>query len=308
MSKIKSDIVKELHKPARTKFPRRRTIIKGLDDLWQADLAEFRLYARENKGFKFVLVVIDCFSKYLWTVPLKDKSGKNVADAFKTILINDGRTPKNLQTDQGKEFYNSHFKEVMHKNRINHYSTYTIIKASIAERVIRTIKETIYRTFSLRGKYQWIDVLSEITSNYNKRKHSTTRMQPININEDNESRILKTVYSHIKIAGKKKFNVGDSVRISKQKMLFNKGYTPNWTTELFKIKSIKASNPTVYFLEDSTGSPIQGAFYADELQKAKYEDVYLVEKVLKKKEDKVYVKWLGLDKSQNSWIDKSNVL
>lgn len=103
MSKIKADVVKELHKPARKKFPRRRTIIKGLDDLWQADLTEFGLYARENKGFKFILVVIDCFSKYLWTVPLRDKTGASVANAFKQILTKDGGVPKNLQSDQGRD-------------------------------------------------------------------------------------------------------------------------------------------------------------------------------------------------------------
>ncbi|KAJ8915420.1 hypothetical protein NQ315_003180 [Exocentrus adspersus] len=102
--------------------------------------------------------------------------------------------------------------------------------------------------------------------------------------------------------------MGDIVRISKNKHIFAKGYTPNWTTELFKITAVKITNPTTYLLEDMRGQPIQGAFYAEELQKTTKSDVYLVEKVLKRKGQKVYVKWLDLDKSHNSWIDKNNVL
>ena len=133
-------------------------------------------------------------------------------------------------------------------------------------------------------------------------------MKPIDVTKDKEELLLKTVYSHIKIAGPRKFNVGDVVRISKQKSVFTKGYTPNWSTELFKIKEVKISNPATYILEDSLGAPIAGRFYAEELQRAKHEDVYLVEKVLRRKGDKVYVRWLGLGKNHDSWIHKSNVL
>lgn len=204
--------------------------------------------------------------------------------------------------------YNVHFKKITDKYKINHYSTYTVIKASMAERVIRTIKDKLYRAFSLRGTYRWIDILDEITTDYNKRKHSTTGMRPCDVTKNKELTLLKTVYSHIKIAAKKIFNVGDFVRISKQKALFDKGYKPNWTTELFKVNQVKISDPIVYLLEDVSGNPIKGAFYAEELQKAKHPDVYLVEKVLRKKGNKVYVRWLGLDKSHDSWIDKTNVL
>ncbi|KAK9730804.1 Integrase core domain [Popillia japonica] len=105
MSRVKKDIVNELHKPARRNFRRRRVIIKGLDDLWQADLADFKLYSRENRRYKYILVVIDAFSKFLWTQPLKTKSAMEVKDAMDKIL-KEGRHPKNLQTDAGKEFYN----------------------------------------------------------------------------------------------------------------------------------------------------------------------------------------------------------
>ncbi|KAJ8909502.1 hypothetical protein NQ315_012980 [Exocentrus adspersus] len=305
----KIQLVNELHKPARKNYPRRRTIIKGFDDLWQSDLAEMGNYAKDNKQYKYILVVIDCFSKFLWTRPIKNKTGQEVTQAFEDILLHaNKRVPSNLQTDQGTEYYNRIFNNLMKKYNINHYSTYSVKKASMAERVIRTIKSKLYKYFSLHGTYKWLDVLPEITDNYNESRHSTTGYKPVNVTKSKEELILKTIYTHIKTSGVRKFKVGDIVRISKNKHVFAKGYTPNWTTELFKITAVKITNPTTYLLEDMRGQPIQGAFYAEELQKTTNPDVYLVEKVLKRKGQKVYVKWYGLDKSHNSWIDKNNVL
>lgn len=308
-NKEKIQLVKELHKPARKKYGRRRTIIKGLDDLWQSDLCQMDLYAKHNRKFKFILVVIDCFSKYLWCRPLKTKSGEEVMRAFDDILKSDNRCPKNLQTDQGKEYYNVHFKKLMQKYNINHYSTFSPIKAAIAERVIRTLKEQLFKYFSLNGSYKWIDILTTIVQNYNNQKHTVTSMKPQDINKTNEQKILKSSYSYMKIAtGVQKFKVGDVVRISKAKHVFEKGYIPNWTTELFKIAKVQITNPITYLLEDMMGLPIKGAFYSDELQMTKNPDVYLVEKVLRRKGNNVYVKWLGLNNSHNSWINKNNIL
>lgn len=304
----KGDVVNELHKPARINYPRRRVILKGIDDLWQADLAEFTLFPKQNRGYKYILVVIDCFSKFVWTVSLKNKSGDVVTKAFKEIFNKSKRKPVNLQTDQGKEFYNSLFQQLMKSNQINHYSTFSVKKASIVERVIRTLKSKLYRMFSLRGTYKFYDVLDKITTEYNNQKHSTIRMRPTDVDKGNEQALLDSVYSHIKIAGRRKFKAGDIVRISKQKSEFAKGYTPNWSTELFKVYEVKISNPTVYYLEDMSGNKIAGTFYAEELQRTKHDDVYLVEKVIRRKGSKSFVKWLGFDKSHNSWIDKKSVV
>lgn len=304
----KQQVVEEIHKPARVNYPRRRVILKGIDDLWQADLAEFILYSRHNKGYKYILVVIDCFSKFLWAIAIKNKSAKVVTNAFKQIINKSKRKPTNLQTDQGKEFYNSLFNQLMQNNEINHYSSYSVKKASMAERVIRTLKAKLYRMFSLRGTYKYYDMLDQITMEYNNQKHNTIGMRPSDVDKSSEQTLLDSVYSHIKIAGKRKFKVGDIVRISKQKSEFAKGYTPNWSTELFKVYEIKISNPTVYYLEDMSGNKIAGTFYAEELQRTKLKDVYLVEKVLRKKGNQMFVKWLGLDKSHNSWINKNAVV
>ncbi|KAJ8950050.1 hypothetical protein NQ314_008056 [Rhamnusium bicolor] len=210
--------------------------------------------------------------------------------------------------DQGTEFYNVHFKNLMKKYKVNHYSTYSTKKAAIVERVIRTLKERLYKYFSLNGSYRWIDILSDIVKDYNNRWHRTIRMKPCDITKSNEKKILNSVYKHIKLATPRRYKVGDIVRISKNKHVFKKGYTPNWTTELFKIVKVRITNPTTYLLEDMQGTPISGGFYEEELQKTKNADVYLVEKVLRRRGKKVYVKWLGLDSSNNSWIDSDNIL
>ena len=307
MSNVKKTIVMELHGPARRRYPRSRTIIKGIDDLWQADLADLQAFARDNGGYKYILVVIDCFSKYLWLRAVKDKSGPNVSHAMEDVMM-EGRVPKNLCTDAGKEFYNSSFTKLMKRYTINHYSTYSIMKASMAERVIRTVKDQMYKMFSLQGSYKYIKQLPSIAQAYNTRPHRTIGMPPKDVTKSNEEDILSNVYANIKIQSKSLFKEGDMVRISKHKTIFAKGYLPNWTTELFRIRMVKQGEPVTYLLEDTLGAPILGRFYAEELQKAKYKNAYLVEKVLKRKGNKVLVIWLGFDHTHDSWINKSNVL
>lgn len=308
-SKEKIQLVNELHKPIRKNFKRRRTIIKGFDDLWQSDLCQLQQFMKNNKNYKYILVVIDCFSKYVWTKPLKTKTGVEVTESFETILKEaKGRKPMNLQTDQGKEYYNTHFKTLLKKYTINHYSTFSITKAAICERVIRTLKEKLFKYFSLNGTYRWIDILPEIVHNYNNQRHSTTGFKPLEVKKSNEKQILNTAYRHLKVVAARKFRKGDLVRISKAKHVFEKGYTPNYTTEVFKIDRIKITDPTTYILKDLQDRPIRGSFYEAELQKTTQPDVYLVERILRRKEGKVYVKWLGFDNSHNSWIDDTNKL
>lgn len=118
----------------------------------------------------------------------------------------------------------------------------------------------------------------------------------------------KHFYSHIKIFQRGKFRVGDLVRISKNRHIFEKGYTPNWTTEIFKIRKVQKTNPVTYLLKDYQNDPIKGGFYEVELQKAKYPDTYLIEKVIRKKGNQLYVKWLGFDTTHNSWIPETDML
>lgn len=295
----KREIAYELHKPARLNYQRRRVKMKGLNDLYQSDLIEMIPYHRENGGYKYILITINTYSKYAFARPLKNKTGKEVASAMDDILNSVKTSPKNLQTDMGTEYYNMHFKAVMKKYGINHYSTYSNVKACIAERFIRTLKNNMYREFSARGSYKWIDILPQLIRTYNNTVHSTIKMKP---NQVKDNSLLKTVYRYKESYVKPRFAKGDFVRVSKQRKTFNKGYLPSWSTEIFKVKKIQSTYPPTYVLEDLDGSEIRGAFYNEELQKTKFPDFYLIEKVIRRKGDKALVKWLGFPSTKNSWI------
>lgn len=173
MSKLQ--VVQEMHRYARKKFPRRKYIMHGIADTIQADLIEMQPYKRENSGHRYILIAIDVFSKMAYAEPLMNKTGLIVTDAMDRILrsVNGdfGENPdysiKNLQTDQGTEFYNRSMKELLDSYKINHYSSYSCLKASIVERLIRTIKRQLYMRFSLQGNYKWLKILPEVIRQYN---------------------------------------------------------------------------------------------------------------------------------------------
>lgn len=225
MSNIKRKLVDELHKPARRKFKRRHVLVKGLYDLHQADLVEMIPYSKMNSGFKYILTVINVFSKYAWAIPLKNKTRKEVVNAMQRVLKEE--TSKNLEIDMGKEFFNKEFWELMKKFEINHYSTYSTMKAAVVQRFNRTLKSNMWKEFSYQGSYKWLKILSEIFDKYNKTRHLTTNMKLNDLNLKNEKHLLNTVYSRIKMVSiKNKFKIGDKVRISKHRELFSKDYTP----------------------------------------------------------------------------------
>lgn len=302
----KQQIIDEIHKAARKNFLRRPVILKRIDDLWQADLIDMQNLKKYNNGYNYILVVIDCFSKYAWTEPLKSKNKEDVTHAFQHIVTVSHRVPVNLQTDSGKEFYNTTFQTFMKKYNINHYSSFSTKKASIVERLIKTIKNKLYKSFSLNGNYKWFGLVLKNT--LNTYKHRTTKFKPIEVNKCNELIIkdnIKNSHKRLSVRFRPKFKVGDNVRISKYKHIFKKGYTPNWSTELFVIKKVNDTVPITYHIEDQRKQTILGTFYEQELQKTYQPGVYLIEKVLKRKGNKLFVKWLGLSNEENSWIDKA---
>ncbi|XP_070155678.1 uncharacterized protein [Polyergus mexicanus] len=163
----------------------------------------------------------------------------------------------------------------------------------------------MWKMFTLNRNYMEY-ALSRLVGEYNARKHRTIGMRPIDVTPAIVDKLLNTVYSNVKIAALARFKVGDPV--SKFKTIFDKDYTPNWSTKVFKIVKVQKINPVTYVLEDSRGKPVADGFYEYELQRIVNPDVHLVEKVIRKKGDKVYVKWLGLDATYNSWMDKNNIL
>lgn len=149
-------------------------------------------------------------------------------------------------------------------------------------------------------------------------RHRTIRMSPNEVNSDDEQHLLDTVYnykrsmstavgtSHRRNAA---YKIGDYVRLSKYRMLFDKGYTPNWTTEIFKIRKVQYhTNPITYLLSDYQDNDIKGSVYVEELQPVKHPNIYLIEKIIRKRNGQAYVKWLGFGPEHNSWIPEKDVL
>lgn len=147
-------------------------------DLFQGDIVEMVPYNCENKGYKYIMTVINLFSKLGFAVPLKSKLGEEVAQALEPILKQ--HHTKHFQTDQEKEFFNFILKKLLvFKNNINHYYTFSDLKASIVKRFNQTIIEKMWRAISMQGNYKWVDLLPIILKNYSKTIHRTIGIKPI---------------------------------------------------------------------------------------------------------------------------------
>ena len=292
-----------LHKPVRRKFNKRRVLVNGIDKIWAADLADMKAFSKFNQGYNFILVVIDIFSKYGWAIPLKNKEGKTVAEALKTIFKE--RKPEKMWVDKGKEFYNKDVKAL-----IELYSTENEEKSSVVERWIRTMKEKMWKYFTDNNTYTYIDILPDLVNDYNNTRHSSIKMTPVEASKKkNELTVWRNLYpDRLKIHDiNPKCSVGDKVRISKKKKTFEKGYTTRWTEEIFTITKINHTSPVTYKIADLNGEEIDGTFYEPELQKTS-QQLFRIEKVIEKGKNKSLVKWKGYSNDFNSWIDNKDIV
>lgn len=302
-----------LHKPTRIRFPRRRTYAKGINDLFQADLVDVSKLASYNDGYRFILCCIDVFSKRAWAIPLKTKSGAEVTAAFEKILSQ--QQCNMLQTDKGTEWLNATFQSMLRRYNIKFYTSENDdIKASVVERFNRTLKTRMWRYFTHKNTRRFVEVIPDLIHSYNNSYHRSIGMAPAQVNSSNESSIRKKLYPmQSKKNLKWKYSVNDKVRISMQRLPFKKGYTGNWSEELFTIALRHPTKPVTYGIQDLSGEDIKGKFYEFELQKVnKRDDVYIVEKILKtrKRAGKIeyFVKWRSYPDKFNSWVtDVSSV-
>ena len=298
----------ELHKPKRKKFPRRKIIVNHIDEIFAADLVEMQKFAKLNKGYRYLLTCIDIFSKYSWVIPLKDKKGINVKNALQKIFIQ--RSPKFLWTDRGTEFYNKQVQDLLNENDIKLYSTNNSeIKSSVVERFNRTFKNMMFKKFTENNNTIFYNIIDDLVNEYNNKYHSTIKMSPIEGSKKINEKKIKNIYNFDKTKKTGKFKIGDRVRLSLEKNIFEKSYEANWTEEIFEIYDIKYSNVPYYYLKDLNGEKIDGSFYEQELQKTNFkkDDLYIIEKVLKTKNDKAYIKWRNYDSSFNSWVNLDDI-
>jgi len=310
---LQRQITYTLHKPVKHKFPTRKVYVSGIDDQWQADIVDMIGFAKHNDDYQYILTVIDCLSKFLWAVPLKTKSPRDVKAAFVGIFESSGRIPRRLQTDAGKEFYGKEMQTFLKQHNIHHFSSFSEKKASIVERVNKTLKERMWKYFTAKSTYKWTDVLDKLVEGYNSSFHRTIKMKPVDVNKSNENQVWNNIYFSEKINSRKgKFKEGDLVRINKYKRkLFDKGYLPAWTEEIFRVSNVHNTSPITYSLVDWNNETIEGRFYDAELQKVIDKGEYRIEKVIKSRTRKgkkeALVKWFGWPEKFNQWLPFESV-
>jgi transposase InsO family protein len=266
----------ELHKPYKKPRVYLRVKVNDKDHIWTADLVTMPTDNQGRSGtFKYILTVMDCYTRFAWAVPLQNKTGLTTKTALENIMKSSSRTPQKLWVDRGKEFYNSNVKQLLEVKNIDMYSTGNEGKAVMIERLNRTIEEKLWKRFTVQGHQKWIKILPEVVEKYNNTVHSSIKTTPLEASKNPES-IRLINYENINIneltqrKKKPRFQMGDRVRIFKYKDLFEKGYTASWTNEVFKISEVIQSSPITYRIKDLNEEDIEGRFYENELQKTHF--------------------------------------
>ena len=237
--KIKIFINEIYSKPPKKNYATNKTDVYYIDDIWSLDILDLKDYGpKNNRGYRYVFVIIENFSKFGWTVPLKNKNAQTIKDSFENILINSKRSPNLIESDRGKEFYNNIFQDFLNKNNIKLYSRDSSYGAVFAERFNRTIRDLLKKIVFENGDANWIDVLQTITKQYNNRIHSSTKLSPKDASlKKNEGFVYKNLLDkRIKVTPK--FQINDLVRTADLKKTFSKGDTTNWSFKLYKITEI----------------------------------------------------------------------
>ena len=226
-------------KPPRKNYPTNKIVYNSIDGIWSIDLADFSNYkTSNNKGFRYIFIVIDNFSKYLWAIPLKNKYSQTITDEFANILTKSKRKPLKLESDRGTEFYNSIFQNFIKNKNIQHYSRYTDKGPSIAERVIRTIRSLLKKPVFEKGNADWLSELSSVIKQYNNTIHHSIKMTPIQASKKvNEKLVYNNLKDNREIQ-KPKFKLGQLVRTADIKRVFSKGDSTNWSYNLYTITEI----------------------------------------------------------------------
>ena len=241
---VKKDLFKIFMDEFYSKSPHKnyetnKTIFKSIDDTWSSDLLDMNHYdPKNNRGYRYILVVIDNFSKFGWTKPLKNKYAQSITDAFSEIIKSSNRKPHLLETDDGKEYVNKIFNEFLKKNNIRRYSRYTDKGAVFAEQFNRTVRNLLKKPVFLAGNADWLGELPSVIKQYNNTIHHSIKMTP---NQASKKANQRKVYSNLedkREIRKPKFKLGQSVRTADIKKVFSKGDSTNYSYKFYTITEI----------------------------------------------------------------------
>ena len=300
------------HKKVRKNFRRRKTLARGIDDVWQMDLCDLSKLSTYNRGYKFLLTVIDVFSRYAFVRPLKNKTGLEVSKAIDHIFQTEKRKSKSVGTDFGTEFYNRNVQALLDKHHIKLYSVVSEPKMALVERFNRTLKSRMWRYFTRHNTRNYIDVLPKLVSSYNNTKHRIIGISPSQVNSENEKMIWQKLYRKEFVKPVRfKYDIGDYVKLSKKKNIFEKGYVPNWTLETFIVKERRATNPVTYKITNLKGEEVIGSFYEEQMQlvnKPKPDISKQIEVLKKDGNGRYYIHYKDWSSRFDEWIDKDKLI
>lgn len=257
-----------LSKPARKKFKTRRVVVNWPGFQFGVDLINLQTYASENNGYSYIFVMVCAFSKFLFTKAIKQKTGETLLRTFREFFRDKRlKNVKFIHMDRGSEFVNKKVQDFLKSKGVKSFSTYSPSKVSYCERVIRTLMGRLGRVWIQRKNHQYLKVLKQITQSYNATIHSSIGIAPRDVTNENSDIIWRRLYGKYmnEKPGKPKFSISDIVRISRVKDTFEKGYSANFTRELFRIKKINMTVPITYSIQDMKGEDILGSFYTEEL-------------------------------------------
>ena len=303
----------------RQRFPREKIIVSDIDQAWDVDLADLGMLKEYNDQIVFLVVMIDLLSRFCWVRPVKTKKASEVRDAIADVFKTDGRIPSRLRSDKGKELDNKLVHQLLKEHDVHYFTTFSETKANYAERMIKTLKQKLFKYMYDKQTYRYIDVLQDIVTSYNNTIHRSIAMTPADVTEENALEVYMRVYMPYvnKTAAKVPkfaFKIGDTVRVAYKKEKFDRSYYEQFSEELFTIRFRIPSHPPRYLLMDGLGENIDGSFYEEELHFVPKDDdrEYKIEKVLKyrkvgRQPREALVKWYGYSSKYNSWLPATQV-
>lgn len=314
---LKNELTYKRHKTPVLRFPRQKILMSYMDQQWDADIMDMSKFAKFNKGYKYLAVFIDIFSRYVWVEKLKTKKPSDMVNAMK-IVFSEGRKPDYLRTDKGSEYIGGETKLFLKSHRIYHFTAVNAIHASYAERFIKTLKGKLYRYFTKHDTYTYIDVLDHMVDGYLGAVHGSTGYKPWDITKANQQVVYEKLYLPQQLAEERKpvkytYKVGDYVHMTTARSVFHKGYTDTYTPEIFVISRRIRSHPPRYKIKDLMGEEVEGSCYEPELQRAEYSEdmIFPIDKVLyyttKNKVRMAKVSWKGYPAKFNSFIKASDI-
>jgi hypothetical protein len=289
--------------------------VHSAHEMWQADIMYLPDYKTESLGFKYLLCVIDVFSRKLYIRKLRKKDTATVVKNFDSIHTEVCATPSKIVVDKGSEFKSSTFQRYCDAHKVKLVFTYNDTKAAHVERAQRSFQNILYKVLEEHQTRDFIKFLPDVLRIYNNRKNRITGFSPNDaIQEKNYKAVSKNLEKYYDSKNKKskkpQYKIGDFVRIREKRQTFARGYHPYFTEEIFKISQVltNLAFPRYVITNYAGDEEIKGTFYESELTLTNLE-TFKVEKIIKKRKVKgkteYLIKWLGYPSSQNSWVDSS---